>query len=131
MSCMYSQRYKYNKCSGWVHAKCSVLSNAAQYRRKVLGPAIPARPHRPSNRHHHHPVLPTERISDDSTFNVLQLNANGIGNKRTELGVVLERNKVKVAVIQETKISTKSKKPASRTTPQCVSTVPLVMEEDC
>ena len=34
-----------------------------------------------------------EQISKDSTFNVLQFNANGIGNKLTELlGVVLERN---------------------------------------
>ena len=34
-------------------------------------------------------------------FNVLQLNANGIGNKLAELGVVKENNKVKVSVIQE------------------------------
>ena len=54
---------------------------------------------------------PTKQISDDSTFNVLQLNANGIGNKLTELEVVLERNKVKVAVIQELKLSPKSKNP--------------------
>ena len=33
----------------------------------------------------------------------------GIGNKLTELGVVLERNKVKVAVIQVSKLSPKSK----------------------
>ena len=49
--------------------------------------------------------------TDASTFNVLQLNANGIGNKLTELGVVLERYKVKVAVIQESKLSPKSKNP--------------------
>ena len=36
---------------------------------------------------------------------------NGIGNKLTELGVVLERYKVKVAVIQESKLSPKSKNP--------------------
>ena len=54
---------------------------------------------------------PTEQISDDSTFNVIQLNANEIGTKQTELGVVLERNKVKVAVIQESKLSPKSKNP--------------------
>ena len=41
--------------------------------------------------------------------NVLQLNANGIVKKLTELGVVLERNTVKVAVIQESKLSPKSK----------------------
>ena len=55
-----------------------------------------------------------EQICDDSTFNVLQFNAIGIGNKLTELGVVLERNKVKVAVIQESKLSSKSKNPCIR-----------------
>ena len=50
----------------------------------------------------------------NSTFNVLQLNANGIGNKLRELRVVLERNKVKVAVIQESKLSPKSKNPCIR-----------------
>ena len=58
-----------------------------------------------------YPAPPTKPISDDSTFNVLQLNANGIGNKLTELEVVLERNKVKVAVIQESKLSPKYKNP--------------------
>ena len=53
-------------------------------------------------------VPPSEQISDDSMVNVLQLNANGIGNKLTELGVVLMRNKVKVAVIQDAKLSPKS-----------------------
>ena len=49
--------------------------------------------------------------SYDNTFNVLQLNANGIGNKLTELGVVMENNKVKMAVIQESKLTPKSKNP--------------------
>ena len=56
----------------------------------------------------------SEQISDDSTFNVLQCNANEIRNKLTELGLVLERNKVKVAVIQESKLSSKSKNPCIR-----------------
>ena len=60
------------------------------------------------------PALPTKQISDDSTFNVLQLNANGIGNKLTKLGVVLERNNVKVAVIQELKLAPKPKNPCIR-----------------
>ena len=77
---------------------------------RVIGHATPAWPHRPSNCHHQlDPRLPTEQISDDSMFNVLQLNANGFGNKLTELGVVLERNKIKVAVIQESKLSPKSR----------------------
>ena len=81
-----------------------------------IGPATPARPQRPSNQPTAPPPSPsptpspsTEQISDDSTFNVLQFNANGIGNKLTEQGVVLEINKVKVAVIQESKLSSKSK----------------------
>ena len=60
------------------------------------------------------PSPSAEQISDDSTFNVLQFNANGIGNKLTELGVVLERNKVKVVVIHESKLSSKSKKTCIR-----------------
>ena len=86
-----------------------------------IGPEPPARPQRPSNQSHHDPQSPSptpapsaEQISDDSTFNVLQFNANGIGNNLTELGVVLERNKVKVAVIQESKLSSKSKNPYIR-----------------
>ena len=35
----------------------------------------------------------------------------GIGNKLTELGVVMENNKVKVAVIQGSKLTPKSKNP--------------------
>ena len=51
---------------------------------KVIGPATPDRPHSPRNRHH-------------------QLDL--------PLEVVLERNKFKVAVIQESKLSPKSKNP--------------------
>ena len=79
----------------------------------MIGPATPARPP-PSQQSPPptgSPAPPTVQISDDSTFNVLQLNANGIWNKLTELGVVLERYKVKVAVIQESKLSPKSKNP--------------------
>ena len=90
---MYSQHtsrgvsYKCNRCSGCVHVKCSRLLNAAP-----LPPLSSA--------------SPTKQISDDSTFNVLQFHANGIVNKLTELGVVLDRNKFKVAVIQESKLTT-------------------------
>ena len=68
------------------------------------------------------PAPSAEQISDDSTFKILQFNANGIGNKLTELGVVLDRNNVKVAVIQESKLSSKSKTPASGIPPQYVRT---------
>ena len=60
------------------------------------------------------PAPSAEQISDDSTFNVLQLNANRIGNKLTELSVVLQRNMVKVVDIQESKLPSKSKNPCIR-----------------
>ena len=108
--------YKCTKCSGWVHAKCSGILNAAQYRRKsdwtCDACSAPLSQQSPPPTRSPAPAPPTKQISDDSTFNVLQLNANGIGNKLTELEVVLERNKVNVAVIQEAKVSPKSKKPS-------------------
>ena len=75
--------------------------------RPLLGTTVPAISPPPTRS----PAPPTKQISDDSTFNVLQLNANGIGNKLTELEVVLERIKVKVEVIKESKLSPKSKNP--------------------
>ena len=54
--------YKCNRCSGWVHAKCSGIFNAAQYWRKVIGPATPVRHHRPSNCQHLHHLYPLLRI---------------------------------------------------------------------
>ena len=92
--------YKCTRCFGWVQAKCSGILNAAQYRKKrdwtcniCSAPSSQQLPPPTLS-----PAPPTEQISDDSTFN-----ANGIGNMLTELGVVLVRNKVKVAVIQESK----------------------------
>ena len=111
-------RYRCTRCSGWVYAKCSGILNATQYWRNKDWTCDPCSisktqqstplPHSPS------PTPPSAgQISDDSTFNVLQFNANGIGNKLTKLGVVLDRNKVKMAVIQESKLSSKSKNPCT------------------
>ena len=103
--------YKCTKCYGWVHAKCSGLLNAAQYRRSsdwACGPCStpPPTPSPPPT-----PTPPTDQKRDDSTFNVLQLNANGIGNKLTELGVVMENNKVKCGGDTGVKAHTKIQKP--------------------
>ena len=103
--------YECNICSGWVHAKCSRLLNAAQYRRSsdlACGPCStpPPTPSPPPT-----PTPPTDQKDYDSTLNVLQLNANGIGNKLAELGVVMKNNEVKVVVIQESKLTPKSKNP--------------------
>ena len=124
--------YKCTKCSGWVHTKCSGILNAAQYQRKSdwncdTCTAPPSQKSPPTRT----PATHTAQISDDSKFNVLQQKANGIGNKLTELGVVLERNKVKGAVIQESSYHLNPRTPASRTTLQCVRIVPSVKEEDC
>ena len=96
-----------------MHAKCSGILNAAQYRRNsnwtcdtCSAPQSQQSP--PPTRS---PTLPTKQISDDSTFNFLQLSANGIGNKLTERGVVLERNKIKVAMMEESTLSPKSTNP--------------------
>ena len=97
-----------------MHAKCSGILNAAQYRRKSdwTCDACSAPQSQQSPPPTRSLAPPTEQISDDKTFNVLQLNAYIIGNKLTE--VVLERNKVKVAVIQESELSPKSKNPCIR-----------------
>ena len=98
-------------CYGWVHAKCSGILNAAQYQRTIDWTcdacSAPQSQRSPPPTRYPAPAPPTKQISDDSTFNVLQPNANGI--KLTELEAVLERNKVKVAVIQESKLSPKPK----------------------
>ena len=51
------------------------------------------------------------KASDGDPFTSLQFNANGIGNKQVELGEFLERHKVKVAVIQESKLTLNSRTP--------------------
>ena len=57
---------------------------------------------------HHCLVPPT--ISD-KTFNILQWNANGISNKQTALSIFLYAHNVKVAAIQESKLTAKSRSP--------------------
>ena len=47
----------------------------------------------------------------DDTFNILQFNANGIGNKLSKLECFLEKHNVKVAAIQESKLTSKSRNP--------------------
>ena len=59
--------------------------------------------------HLHHRLVPP--TISDKTFNILQWNANGIGNKQTELRIFLEAHTVKVAAIQESKLTAKSSSP--------------------
>ena len=91
-------RYLCTRCSHWVHSRCYGLRNAADYR-KANGwictacvtapqPRAPSPPPSPA----HTPTM------SDKTFNILQWNANGIGNKQTELSIFLEAHDVKVVV---------------------------------
>ena len=65
-------------------------------------------------RHHSHAHLDHRLVPptmSDKTFNILQWNANGIGNTQTELRILLEAHNVKVAAIQESKLTAKSRSP--------------------
>ena len=93
--------FKCNQCSGWVHLKCSGLQNAAQYRRtKDWACSSCNSPPAPSQSQAPPPPTPTTTIND-AHFTIL----HGIGNKIHELGIFMEKHKVKVAVIQESKLS--------------------------
>ena len=101
--------YMCNRCSGWVHSKCCGLQNAAEYRQINNWACI-------SFLFHPTPPIPqqlsspiTTKASDGDPVTILQFNVNGIGNKQVELGEFLERHKVKVAVIQESKLTLNSR----------------------
>ena len=103
--------FKCNQCSGWVHLKCSGLKNAAQYRKtkdsvcsSYNSPAAPSQPQASP------PATPTTTIND-AHLTILQWNANRIGNKIDEIGIFMEKHKVKVAVIQESKLPQTSSGP--------------------
>ena len=100
--------YLCTRCSHWVHSKCSCLRNVADYHRAngwiCRTPPQPRAPFPPPSPAH----MPT--ISD-KTFNILQWNANGIGNKQTELSIFPEAHNVKVAAIQESKLTAKLRSP--------------------
>ena len=105
--------YMCNRCSDWVHSKCSGLQNAAEYRRiknwTCSSCSFPTTPPIPQ------PLLSpiTTKTSDGDPFTILQFNANGIGNKQVELGEFLVRHKVKVAVILESKLTLNYRTPNS------------------
>ena len=81
----------YRKANGWI---CTVCMTSPH-------PRAPSPPPSPA-------LTPT---MSDKTFNILQWNANGIGNKQTELSIFLEAHDVKVAAIQESKLMAQSRSP--------------------
>ena len=103
-------RYLWNHCSGWIHSKYSGFQNAAEYRRIMdciscsSLPTLPTLQLLP-------PSIPIHAV-DGNPFTIMQFNANGIGNKLTELREFLERHNVKVEVIQESKLYSNSRTPS-------------------
>ena len=97
------------RCSHWVHSSCSGLQNIADYRRTrgwiCTTCGTPPQPRAPSPQPS--PAL-TSTLSDKA-FNLLQWNDNGIGNKQTELSIFLEAHNVKMAVIQESRLTAQSR----------------------
>ena len=98
-------------CSHWVHSRWSGLRNDAEYRKAngwiCNGCMTPPQPRAPSP-----PPSPAHTTTmSDKRFNILQWNANGIGNKQTELSIFLEAHNVKVATIQEFNHTAKSRSP--------------------
>ena len=85
-------RYQCYSCAGWVHSKCSDLKDARQYNMtkdwacKTCSSAPAPPPTQPL------PAPTTASKPKDDTFNLLQFNANGIGNKLSELELFLEKH---------------------------------------
>ena len=57
-----------------------------------------------------HPLPPY--AVDGKPFTIMQFNANDISNQLTELGELLERHNLKMAVIQESKLSSNYRTPS-------------------
>ena len=71
--------YLCNRCSGWVHSKCSGLQNATEYRR--IKDLVFSSCNSPSTLPKlQPPQIPTQAV-DGNSFTIMQFNANGIGKK--------------------------------------------------
>ena len=101
----------YNPCSGWVNSKCPGLQNAAEYRWNKNWACISCSSPPTPQISKPLPSPITTKASDGDPFTILHFNENGIGNKQVELGDFLGRHTVKVAVIQESKLTLNSRTP--------------------
>ena len=93
-------------CLNWLHVKCSGLKSSKERLKikKWTGPCCPPSVPGPD------PPLPQQQHGfTDNEFKVLQYNINGVNSKTEELLNLMEVDKILVAAIQETKLTSKSK----------------------
>ena len=103
--CTRTQDRQGTRCSHWVHSRCSGLRNAEVYRKEWLDLYRLYDATTATRTFTTGLVTPT---MSDKSFNILQWNANGIGNKQTELSIFLEVHNVKLAAIKDSKLTAKS-----------------------
>ncbi len=95
-----------DSCHKWIHIKYSGLKST-QERTKFntwYGPYCPPPPPAP-------PLPPAPPTDFVGNLNILQYNINGISGKLDELLHYMEKDNIKIAAIQETKLTDKSKLP--------------------
>ena len=103
-------------CSNWIHVKCSNLKSIKERQKfktwhgpccsRQPPPSPPPAPPPPT------PPTPPSTPKPVGNLNLLQYNINGISGKLDELLHFIEKDDIKIAAIQETKLTDKSKLPA-------------------
>lgn len=113
--CKYSIHHKSisikcNKCKDWCHLKCTDLKSYKDWHTNYvasccnqLQPNIQLQPNNSVTN-----VNPSSNSTKSDVFKILQFNCRGISNKCDEILNYMHTNHIKVAAIQETKLSEKS-----------------------
>ena len=100
-------------CLQWIHVKCSRLKSIKERQKFNTwhGPCCQQQPPPPTPPHGPPPPCPPQPPSADvnnCNLNILQYNINGISGKLDELLHFIEKEDIKIAAIQETKLTKKS-----------------------
>ena len=96
-------------CNSWIHRKCSGLTEA-QYKQQIrqhnTWECTACNPPNTNTRHINNPRQP--RSQPTHKLKILQLNCNGIQGKATDIYNFMTNNSIKVALIQESKMTEQS-----------------------
>lgn len=102
--------FQCSNCGNFTHKKCTNISEKDR-RRNPNWKCIECSPTTPPPSP---PPSPSpSQQSETPTLNLLQFNINGLRNKIDELLHFLDKNKIHVAILQETKLTANSKTPAT------------------